>query len=112
MCDRKSAGERAQWLVNNEGFSHEAARQQIMSEYPDAFNSAPRASARISRAFPDAMNHQGSQQGSQGKHHGGRWDPDAVCDGISARDRAQWLVHNEGLSHEAARQQLMSEYPH
>jgi len=56
------------------------------------------------------MNHQGSQQESQGKRHG-RWNPDAVCDGIPARDRAQWLVHNEGLSHEAARQQLMSEYP-
>jgi acyl-CoA synthetase (AMP-forming)/AMP-acid ligase II len=39
-----------------------------------------------------------------------QWDPHADCDGFSAGGRAAWLVKNEGISENDARQRVMSDY--
>jgi len=39
------------------------------------------------------------------------WNPDALCDGSTASERAQWLVSNEGISQIAAQQKVMMEFP-
>lgn len=39
------------------------------------------------------------------------WNEHAKCDGASANDRAKWIVDNKGLTEEAAKEQVMSEFP-
>lgn len=39
------------------------------------------------------------------------WNPDAMCGGHRAQDRAIWCIQNCGLSENAAQQRVMSEFP-
>jgi len=41
----------------------------------------------------------------------GGWNPNAMCDGIRAEERALYLQQNQGMTTEAARQQVMREFP-
>merc|ERR1712187_1027394 len=42
---------------------------------------------------------------------GGIWDPNAICDGTRAVERAIWLMNHQGLNEKVAQQQVMREYP-
>merc|ERR1711972_1231888 len=42
---------------------------------------------------------------------GGMWNPNAICDGKRAEERAMWLQQNKGLTPMAAQQQVMQEFP-
>jgi len=42
---------------------------------------------------------------------GGMWNPNAMCDGSRAEDRAIWLRDNKGMNMVAAQQQVMQEFP-
>jgi len=39
------------------------------------------------------------------------WDPDALCDGVRAEERMQWLVDNQGMSVDAAKGKVKNEFP-
>jgi len=41
----------------------------------------------------------------------GGWNANAPCDGIRAEERATWLQQEEGLTMDAARKKVMSEFP-
>jgi hypothetical protein len=92
ICDGTRAEERAIWLQQNQGLRPEAARQKVMSEFPQQFGGS------------------GAGMG-MGMRMGGMWNPNAICDGTRAEELAIWLQQNQGLSHEAARQKVMSEFP-
>lgn len=87
-CSGSRAEERATWLVQNQFMSMEAAKQQVMREFPAEFNGAG---------------------ASHGLH--GMWNPHAMCDGSRAEERALWLQQNKGMTEYAARQQVMNEFP-
>jgi hypothetical protein len=38
------------------------------------------------------------------------WEPEAMCGGVPAKNRAQWLIDNKKMSQEAAREQVMGEF--
>merc|ERR1719321_518084 len=40
-----------------------------------------------------------------------RWNPDVICQGKKAEDRAQWLMSKKGLKNQPARWQVMAEFP-
>merc|ERR1712014_510471 len=42
---------------------------------------------------------------------GDMWNPNAICDGKRAKERAMWLQQNQGLAPMAAEQQVMREFP-
>merc|ERR1712151_325778 len=84
-CDGKRAEERAIWLQQNQGLAPMAAQQQVMREFPAQFGS--------------------------GMMGGGMWNPNAVCDGKRAEERAVWLQQHEGMNAFAAQQKVMSEFP-
>jgi len=82
--------------------SIDAARQQIMREFPAQFSGAmgmgPIGCAPV---MPSGA----------GGYSGGSWNPNAMCDGKRAEERAQWLQQNKGMTAEASRRQIMSEFP-
>jgi hypothetical protein len=39
------------------------------------------------------------------------WNPDAMCDGVRAEERMQWLVDNKGMSADDAKSKVKSEFP-
>jgi len=39
------------------------------------------------------------------------WDPDALCDGVRAEERMQWLVDNQGMRVDDAKGKVKSEFP-
>jgi len=39
------------------------------------------------------------------------WNPNAMCDGIRAEERCQWLQRERGMAGQQAQQQVMSEFP-
>merc|ERR1712048_195209 len=90
ICDGKRAEERAIWLQQNQGLAPIAAQQQVMREFPAQFG--------------------GGMMGG-GMMGGGMWNPNAVCDGKRAEERAIWLQQNQGLAPMAAQQQVMREFP-
>lgn len=92
ICDGIPAHERATWLVQNKGMSQQAAQQQVMQEFPSQFGGA-----------------MGMGMGMGGTAPG--WNPNALCDGSLASERAQWLVSNEGMNLFAAQQKVMSQFP-
>merc|ERR1712187_617228 len=85
LCDGKRAEERAMWLQHNRGLSPMAAKQQVMSEFPAQFG------------------------GGMGGGMMGMWNPNAICDGKRAEERAIWLQQNQGLAPMVAQQQVMRE---
>merc|ERR1712187_201170 len=85
LCDGKRAEERAMWLQQNQGLSPMAAQQQVMSEFPAQFG------------------------GGMGGGMIGMWNPNAICDGKRAEERAIWLQQNQGLAPMVAQQQVMRE---
>eukprot|EP00405_Crypthecodinium_cohnii_P011341 CAMPEP_0206442818 /NCGR_PEP_ID=MMETSP0324_2-20121206/14029_1 /ASSEMBLY_ACC=CAM_ASM_000836 /TAXON_ID=2866 /ORGANISM="Crypthecodinium cohnii, Strain Seligo" /LENGTH=515 /DNA_ID=CAMNT_0053910695 /DNA_START=81 /DNA_END=1628 /DNA_ORIENTATION=- len=93
-CDGVTAGDRAKWLMENKSLSDIAAQNQVMAEFPSAFQNAG-----------------GHSGGGYGGGAGG-WNDGAMCDGSRAADRAQWLVENKRMSLHAAREQIMREFPH
>lgn len=86
-CGGHSAASRAEWCREHAGLSPESAKRRVMREFPEAFG------------------------GGGGGGSGPRWDPNALCDGLRAEDRAKWCMENQGLSEEAARQRVISEFP-
>jgi len=42
---------------------------------------------------------------------GGVWNPNVICDGSTAQERAIWLQQNQGMSVIAAQQKVMLEFP-
>merc|ERR1712048_75789 len=53
----------------------------------------------------------GSGMMGSGMMGGGMWNPNAICDGKRAEERAIWLQQNQGLAPMAAQQQVMREFP-
>mmetsp|Transcript_119947 Transcript_119947/g.187339 ORF Transcript_119947/g.187339 Transcript_119947/m.187339 type:complete len:291 (-) Transcript_119947:129-1001(-) len=86
FCDGMRAEERVLWLQQNRGMTVEAARSQVMREFPAAFS--------------------GAMVGSRGM-----WNPNAFCDGTRAEERVLWLQQNKGMNTDAARLQVMREFP-
>jgi len=95
ICDGTRAEERAIWLQQNQGLRPEAARQKVMSEFPQQFGGSGAG--------------MGMGMGMGGM--GGMWNPNAMCDGSRAEDRANWLRDNKGMNIDMARQQIMREFP-
>jgi len=93
ICDGTRAEERAIWLQQNQGLTHDAARQKVMSEFPQQFGGSV-----------------GMGMGGMGAM-GGMWNPNAMCDGSRAEDRANWLRDNKRMNIDMARQQVMQEFP-
>ena len=87
-CDGHTAESRAQWLVSNMGLGYEAAKRQVIDEFPSVFLSLPPLEPSPAIA----------------------WRPDAMCDGHTAEARAQWLIANQSLSISDARTTVMSEF--
>merc|ERR1712217_601969 len=56
------------------------------------------AQQQVMREFPTMMG-------------GGMWNPNAICDGKRAEERAMWLQQNKGLAPMVAQQQVMQEFP-
>merc|ERR1719277_1697849 len=90
ICDGKRAEERAMWLQQNQGLAPMVAQQRVMQEFPTQFG--------------------GGMMGG-GMMGGGMWNPNAICDGMRAEERAMWLQQNKGLAPMAAQQQVMQEFP-
>merc|ERR1712050_694173 len=42
---------------------------------------------------------------------GAMWNPNAFCGGTRAEERVLWLQQNQGMSVDAARQKVMTEFP-
>jgi hypothetical protein len=87
ICDKSTAQERVNWLTQNQGMNVQAARQKVMSEFPEQFG------------------------GAGGGFSTGGWNPNAMCDGSRAEERATWLRDNKGVNIDMARQQVMREFP-
>jgi len=90
VCDGSTAQERVIWLQQNQGMSVDVARQKVMKEFPAQFSGA--AFGGGCGGFP------------------GAWNPNAMCDGSRAEERATWLRDNKGMSMDMARQQIMREF--
>merc|ERR1712232_1448084 len=100
MCDGKRAQDRADWLVQNQRLDMYAAQNQVMREFPAQFGGA------------NAPNQYGGYNGpNQYGGSPGSWNPNAMCDGKRAQDRADWLVQNRRLDMYAAQNQVMREFP-
>merc|ERR1719195_532574 len=78
------------WLQQNQGMAPMAAQQQVMREFPAQFG--------------------GGMMGG-GMMGVGMWNPNAICDGKRAEERAIWLQQNQGLAPMVAQQQVMQEFP-
>jgi hypothetical protein len=107
MCDGKRAEERVEWLQQNEGMSMHAARERVMREFPGQFGGGGFAPAM---GVP-AMGGGYGGGGHHGHHGGGVWNPNAMCDGSRAEERAKWLHENKGMSMHHAQKQVMEEFP-
>merc|ERR1712050_132988 len=103
-CDGKRAEERAMWLQQNQGLAPMAAQQQVMREFPAQFGGGMGGGMMGS-----GMMGRGMMGG--GMMGGGMWNPNAICDGKRAEDRAFWLQQNQGLAPMVAQQQVMREFP-
>mmetsp|Transcript_79999 Transcript_79999/g.175496 ORF Transcript_79999/g.175496 Transcript_79999/m.175496 type:complete len:427 (+) Transcript_79999:90-1370(+) len=124
MCDGISAGDRAKWLMENQGLSDIAAENRVMGEFPDLFKgrwnpdvmcdgskaddrakwlmdnkgmSHDEAKAQVMQEFPSCFNDW--------------WVATMDCEGVSAGDRAKWLMENEGYSESAAKFKVKEEFP-
>merc|ERR1712048_1250735 len=53
----------------------------------------------------------GSGMMGGGMMGGAMWNPNAICDGKRAEERAVWLQQNQGLAPMVAQQQIMREFP-
>mmetsp|Transcript_126227 Transcript_126227/g.200211 ORF Transcript_126227/g.200211 Transcript_126227/m.200211 type:complete len:1271 (-) Transcript_126227:79-3891(-) len=64
-------------------------------------------------AFPVPTPYAASMPQAQGPPYYGvsTWNPQAMCDGSLAEDRAIWLRDNKGMDMTSARQQVMREFP-
>merc|ERR1712066_812275 len=81
ICDGKRAEERAMWLQQNQGLAPMMAQQQVMQEFPAQFGGGMMG---------------GGMMGG-GMMGGGMWNPNAICDGKRAEERAMWLQQNQGM---------------
>lgn len=102
VCDGTRAEERVLWLQQNKGLTMDAARVQVMQEFPAAFNAVPFPVAPAAPVAPGFM--PGPQPGPV------CWNPNAICDGTRAEERVLWLQQNKGLTTDAARSQVMREF--
>jgi len=100
MCDGTSAGDRVKWLESNEKLSHEDAKLRVRAEFPTPFAK----SARDKKAREVSITGGGSIPQDW-------WKPNAMCDGTSAQDRAQWLVENESMTVGEARARIRKDFP-
>mmetsp|Transcript_9979 Transcript_9979/g.21946 ORF Transcript_9979/g.21946 Transcript_9979/m.21946 type:complete len:684 (-) Transcript_9979:59-2110(-) len=92
-CDGSTAQDRVHWCMQNLGLSETQARQRVMGEYPQQFQRASAECTAPSSGSTPA------------------WNGNAMCEGSTAEDRAQWCMKNLGMSESAARQRVMGEYP-
>merc|ERR1712187_289039 len=74
------------------------AQQQVMREFPAQFGGGMMGGGMMGPGCAPAM-------GS------GMWNPNAICDGKRAEERAMWLQQNQGLAPMVAQQQVMREFP-
>jgi len=105
MCDGSRAEERANWLHQNQGLTLDAARQKVMSEFPQQFGGCGGMGMGGM-----GMGGMGGMGGMCMGGMGGMWNPNAMCDGSRAEDRANWLRDNKGMNIDMARQQIMQEF--
>jgi pimeloyl-ACP methyl ester carboxylesterase len=89
MCEGHTAGERAAWLHTTKKMTPQAAKLHVMREHPKVFG-------EVDGVVDDPLS---------------RWDGDAMCEGFKASGRAYWLHKNRNLTPEAAKLQVMREYP-
>jgi len=102
-CDGLRAEARAEWLVQNEQLSWHDAHKRVMHEFPHQFGP---------HGHPTSGGHPHGRPTHGGHHHDHpHWDPNAICDGSRAEDRAQWLVNNKGMSWHEAQKKVMHEFP-
>merc|ERR1712203_528993 len=80
ICDGKRAEERAMWLQQNKGLAPMVAQQQVMQEFPAQFGGGMMGGGMMG----------GGMMGG-GMMGGGMWNPNAICDGKRAEERAMWL---------------------
>jgi len=100
MCDGKRAEDRALWLQQNKGMTPHAAQHQVMTEFPGQFKGIGAFIGGIVSAVEEGIHE--AQTG---------WNPNAMCDGKRAEERAYWLQQNKGMSLDAAQHQVMREFP-
>merc|ERR1711953_1077887 len=105
ICDGNRAEERAMWLQQNKGLAPMVAQQQVMQEFPAVFGGGMMGGGMMGGGMMG-----GGMMGS-GMMGGGMWNPNAICDGKRAEERAMWLQQNRGLAPMAAQQQVMQEFP-
>eukprot|EP00929_Paragymnodinium_shiwhaense_P059455 TRINITY_DN29776_c0_g1_i1.p1 TRINITY_DN29776_c0_g1~~TRINITY_DN29776_c0_g1_i1.p1 ORF type:complete len:458 (+),score=72.10 TRINITY_DN29776_c0_g1_i1:287-1660(+) len=131
LCDGVRAEERVQWLLSNrEGMTLEAAKRQVVMEFPGVFQQETpgwdpaamcgehTAEARMEWLIKnEAITAQAAQQKvmqefpSMFQSKTSAWDDAAQCGDYTAAQRAKWLVSNKGMAIEAAQQQVMGEFP-
>jgi hypothetical protein len=110
ICDGSPAHERAAWLVQNEGMTQHAAQQKVMSEFPSQFGGMSMNVGIGGMGMGVSMPGVSVNIGGTGMTPPG-WNPNALCDGTRASERVEWLVSNQGMTHVAAQQKVMSEFP-
>jgi len=83
-CDKKTAKDRAQWLLDKKKVdTEEAAHKQVMKEFPNEFG------------IPVT-----------------KWNDDVMLGGKPAKERAQWVKDNvKGATTETAQKTVMAEFP-
>merc|ERR1712061_230953 len=65
---------------------------------------------RVMREFPSQFGAGMMGGGMGGGMMGGMWNPNAMCGGKRAEERAMWLQQNQGLAPMVAQQQVMREF--
>jgi len=63
----------------------------------------------IARAVP--VQPEISKRSSMPAGTGPMWRPDAMCDGLTAKEHADYLVSNKGVTESEARMQVIREFP-
>jgi len=88
-----------------------ATQQKVMSDMMGGMNSMMAAQQKAMSEMMGGMGGIGAGMGMGMSGMSGMWNPNAICDGTRAEERAIWLQQNQGLRPEAARQKVMSEFP-
>jgi len=81
VCGEYLAEDRVKYLVEEQRLSQEAARSQVMDEFPLLFRLIL------------------------------KWNPEIICEDQKASDRSKRLMIDSGLDQEVSQQQIMTEFP-
>jgi len=105
QCEGNRAEERSLWLQKEKGFEESQARRRVMGENPSQFRWRP---GTVKDNF--GFGTEGYKAHPVPVHSCG-WQPQADCGGDKAVNRANWLHDNEGLTQDAARHRVISDFP-